>query len=325
MRKLLLVIALCLLPLWAYADLEAHFVDVGHGDCTILISNGEVAIVDGGPVGASDTVFTYLKYLGISEIKYAFATHPQNDHVGGLPSAFHAAKVGTLYSPVSTSDNARFNVLIDTAADMSVPLIVPKVGDTLPLGDATITILSPAISYNNANDMSLVLRVESDDMTVLLCGDASHKVEADLLKSGVDLSADVLRVGHHGSSTSTTDPFVAAVSPKYAVISSSDNDLNANTDLMLRLMSQRVTVLCTDYLGTFALNANVIVSTKTAHTDPYPLVGNKNSRVYHYGTCESVSDMKEQNKVVFLTIDDATEKGYKPCKRCNPTPKEAQP
>jgi competence protein ComEC len=135
----------------------------------------------------------------------------------------------------------------------------------------------------------------------------------------------VLRVGHHGSSTSTTDPFVAAVSPRYAVISSSDNDLNANTDLMLRLMSQRVTVLCTDYLGTFALNANVIVSTKTAHTDPYPLVGNKNSRVYHYGTCESVSDMKEQNKVVFLTIDDATEKGYKPCKRCNPTPKEAQP
>lgn len=326
MRRILLVALLLMIPLMAYADLEVHFVDVGHGDCTILISNGEAAIVDGGPVSASETVYNYIRYLGLTDIKYAFATHPQTDHVGGLPSAFHAAKVGTLYSPVATSDNARFNVLVETATEMSVPLIVPKVGDTFSLGDATITVLSPAIDYNSTNDMSLVLRVTSDDMTVLLCGDASHKVEADLLERGVDLSADVLRVGHHGSSTSTTDAFLASVSPRYAVISSADRYGDQQTDMMVRLISQRITVLCTDYLGTFALNANVIVSTKTAHTDPYPLVGNKNSRVYHYGTCDSVSDMKERNKVLFLTIEDAVEKGYKPCKRCLPVQtKGAQP
>lgn len=323
--KRLLLLVFLLFPLFACAELEVHFVDVGHGDCTILISNGEVAIIDGGPVSASETVYNYIRYLGIKDIKYVFATHPQTDHVGGLPSAFHAATVHALYSPVATSDNARFNILLDKATEFSVPLIVPHVGDTLPLGDATITILSPSISYNNANDMSLVLRVTSDDMTVLLCGDATHKVEEDLLESGVDLSADVLRVGHHGSNTSTTDAFLTAVSPRYAVISSADRYGDQQTEMMVRLISQRITVLCTDYLGTFALNGNVLVSTKTAHTDPYPLVGNKNSRVYHYGTCESVSDMKEENKILFMTIEDAVEKGYKPCKRCLPIQKGTQP
>lgn len=325
MRKLLLVLALCLLPLFASADLEVHFVDVGHGDCTILISNGEVAIVDGGPVGASETVFNYIKYLGIKDIKYAFVTHPETDHVGGLPAAFHAANVHALYASVDSSDNNRFNVLLDTAADFSVPLTVSRVGDTFPLGDATITVLSPAISYNSTNDRSLVLRITSDSMTVLLCGDAGVNVEKDLIASGVDLTADVLRVGHHGSGTSTSDDFISAVSPRYAVISSADRYGDQQTTMMVRLIEHRVTVLCTDYLGTFALSGNVIVSTKTAHTDPYPLVGNKNSRVFHYGTCESVGDMKEGNKVLFLTIEDAIEKGYKPCKRCHPTPKEAQP
>ncbi|MBR3764785.1 MAG: MBL fold metallo-hydrolase [Clostridia bacterium] len=325
MRRLLLILALCLLPIFAYADLEVHFVDVGHGDCTILISNGEVAIVDGGPVGASETVFNYIKYLGITEIKYAFATHPETDHVGGLPAAFHAAKVHALYASVESSDNNRFNVLLETAADFAVPLTVAHVGDEFPLGDATITVLSPSINYNSINDRSLVLRITSDSMTVLLCGDAGANVEKDLINSGVELTADVLRVGHHGSGTSTSDDFLRAVSPRYAVISSADRYGDQQIDMMVRLIENRVTVLCTDYLGTFALNGNVIVSTKTAHTDPYPLVGNRNSRVFHYGTCESVGDMKEGNKILFLTIEDAVEKGYKPCKRCHPTPKKAQP
>lgn len=322
MRKMLLVLLLCLLPICARADLVAHFVDVGHGDCTILISNGEAAIIDGGPVGASDTVFTYLRDLGITDIKYVFATHPQTDHVGGLPAAFFACDVGSLYTPVTESDNARFNVLLDTASEQSVPIIVPSVGDQLPLGDATITILSPAHYYSDPNDMSLVLLVSSPEMTVLLCGDAGEKVERDLLASDFDLTADVLRVGHHGSRTASSEAFVVAVSPRFAVVSSSDRYSNPDPDVTSILIEHNATVLCTDNIGTFAIGGNMIIGAKSQQETIYPYVGNRKSHVLHYGSCESVKNMKESNKVIFETFEEATEKGYRPCKSCHPQPKE---
>lgn len=324
MRKLIIVFVLCMLPFFAYADLTIHFVDVGHGDCTILVSNGEAAIVDGGPVAASEDIFNYIRFLGLTDIKYAFATHPQTDHVGGLPAAFHAANVHGLFASVDSSDNERFNVLLETAASQNVPFTVLKAGDRLPLGDSTITVMSPAKHYNSINDMSLVLRITSPGMDVLLCGDASANVEQDLLKSKADLTADVIRVGHHGSATSTTPKFLAAVSPRYAVISSSEKYGDQQRDTMIMLIDNRITTLSTDFLGTFALNGSVLMPTKTAHAEPYPLVGNKKSLVLHYGTCESVADMKEHNKVLFFSFEEAAEKGYKPCKRCYPTQK-AQP
>ena len=317
-RVILLALAF-LFPLAASADLEAHFLDVGHGDCTILISDGEAAIIDGGPVSASQMVFSYFRSLGVTDVKYAFATHPQTDHVGGLPSAFHAAKVHALYTPVTEYANDRFHVLMDKAAEMNVPVIVPAVGDTLPLGDSVITVLSPAGSYRDPNDLSLVLRVDSPGLSILLCGDATQTVEHDLIRSGQPLRADVMRVSHHGSDDATALEFLSAVRPRYAVISCSERYDNPDPDTMARLLSSGATTLCTDYVGTI-----VITPATSLRREYEPVrcdrwyVGNLNSGVYHRHTCSSVSRMKLANQHPLYSREEALRNGFTPCKNCSP-------
>lgn len=311
MKRFLLFLLLFLLPSSVSADLEAHFLDVGHGDCTILISNGEVAIIDGGPVSASDMVFTYLHDLGVTDIKYAFATHPQTDHVGGLPAAFHATTVHALYTPVTESSNDRFNVLLEKAHEMNVPVIIPTVGDQLSLGDAIITVLSPSKAYTDENDMSLVLRVTSPNMTLMICGDAGSKVEKDLIAAGTDLTADVLRISHHGSDNATTPAFLREVVPQYAVISCSERYDNPDPDIMERLLDNGITVLCTDYIGTITTTGSEIKCEKW-------YVGNMNSEIFHRHTCASVDKMKEKNKCTLYSREEAMHKDYRPCKNCSP-------
>ena len=313
MKKLLCLLAVLLLPIFALADMEAHFLDVGHGDCTILISNGEAAIIDGGPVSASDMVFTYLRDLGVTEIKYAFATHPQTDHVGGLPAAFHAATVKALYTPVTEYDNERFTVLMEKAAEMSVPIIVPAVGDQFSLGDAVITVISPSKAYTDPNDLSLVLRIKSQTMTLLICGDAGAKVEKDLLDNGADLTADVIRISHHGSDTATTPEFISAVSPRYAVISCSERYENPDPDIMKLLLESGITVLCTDYIGTIVHDVDALeIQCERWY------VGNAKSDVFHRHTCASVGKMNEGNKVTLYSTEEAANKDFRPCKNCSP-------
>lgn len=306
-------------PFAASADLEAHFLDVGHGDCTILISDGEAAIIDGGPVSASQMVFSYLRSLGVTEIKYAFATHPQTDHVGGLPSAFHAAKVHALYTPVTEYANDRFHVLMDKAAEMNVPVIVPAVGDTLPLGDSVITILSPSRDYRDPNDLSLVLRVDSPGLSILLCGDATQTVEHELVRSGQPLRADVIRVSHHGSDDATALEFLSAVQPRCAVISCSERYDNPDPDTMARLLSSGATTLCTDYVGTIVITPDTL--TQGLH-DPVRCdrwyVGNLSSGVYHRHTCSSVSRMRLVNQQPLYSREEALRHDFTPCKNCSP-------
>lgn len=313
MKKLLLFLIPLLLPLTALADLEAHFLDVGHGDCTIIICDGEAAIIDGGPVSASEFVYSYIQELGVKEIKYAFVTHPQIDHAGGLPAVFHAASVHALYTPVTEYDNNRFSKLMDKAAEMAVPVIVPTVGDQLPLGSATITVLSPAKAYSDANDISLILRIDAEEMSLLLCGDAGKTVERDLLESGADLASDVIRISHHGSNTATTDEFVTAVSPRYAIISCSERYENPDPIIMERLIVAGIPVLCTDYVGTVILN-----ELSEDPTCEKWCIGNENTMVYHRHTCPSVDKMVDSNKHIFYSTAEAEYEEYRPCRNCSP-------
>lgn len=316
------IIALLLVllsPLAASADLEAHFLDVGHGDCTILISNGEAAIIDGGPASAGSMVFTYLRNLGVTDIRYAFATHPQTDHVGGLPSAFHAAKVHALYTPVIQYDNERFRVLMDKAAEMDVPVIVPAVGDQLPLGDSTITVLSPARSYRDPNDLSLVLRVDAPGLSILICGDATQTVEQELVRSGQPLQADVIRISHHGSDDASTPEFLDAVNPRFAVISCSERYDNPDPDTTQRLLTSGIPVLCTDYVGSIVITPGTLA--KTTH-EPVRCerwyVANLNSGVYHRNTCSSVDRMKRANQLPLYSKEECLYLRFTPCKNCSP-------
>lgn len=315
MRRWLLCILLLLLPWTGLAELEAHFLDVGHGDCTILVCDGEAMIIDGGPVSSSDLVFTYLRNQGITELKYAVATHPNTDHVGGLPAAFHAAEVRALYTPVTEYDGNRFQVLMDKAAEMNVHVIVPAAGDRLTLGAAEITVFSPLREYADVNDMSIVLRLTYGGHTFLLCGDAGKAVENRLLKSGAELAADVIRISHHGSDTASTAPFLEAVDASWAVISCSERYENPDMVIMERLLGLDATPLCTDYVGDVIIRSDG--TALTVQTEKH-YVANVRTAVFHRMTCASVDKMSPKNKRIVYSCEQAEYEGFRPCKNCSP-------
>lgn len=311
------IMMLCavLMPLGAVADLEAHFLDVGHGDCIIIRCDGETMIIDGGTPDKSSKVYSYLQDLGVTHLKYAVATHPDSDHIGGLPAAFQLEKVDVLLSPVAENETERFRILKEEAAEYGVPLRIPQAGEVLSLGNATLTVLSPTKVYDEDNNMSLVLRLVYGDTSMLFCGDAEIPVEKDLMSSGVVLESDLIKVSHHGSKTATSEAFVQAVQPRYAVISHGTRGSYPNPEPMAALLKANAYVYTTHASGH-------IVATSDGRTITMQVkalyVGNKSTRKFHYADCASVSKMKEGNQLLLYTREEALWKGFEPCKNCEP-------
>ncbi len=314
MRKFFLIFAM-MFPLIASADLEVHFLDVGHGDCAIIVCDGEAMIVDGGDARQSDKVYSAIRQLGITELKYAFATHPHSDHIGGLPSAFYAATVRSLYTPVASYDSDRFSVLMQKAADMSAPVIVPNAGDTLSLGGAKITIISPHRQYGDPDDMSIFFRLQYGSRSFLFCGDAGETVENDILRKGISIDSDVIKIANHGSRAAASEAFLDAVSPRYAVISCSAETNEPSPELIAALIKKRITLIQT---GT---NGDITIKTDgthmTAAADVY-YVCNANTGVAHRQSCRYVEMIKPEHISSQFSAEQAEYLSYRPCKRCSP-------
>lgn len=311
----LLFLLLFLFPVHAFADLSMHFLDVGQGDCTIIQCDGEAMIIDGGPPKSSSTVYTYLKELGIDHLKYAVATHPDQDHIGGLPGAFQISTVDVLLTPVLDDETDRFQTLKGQAEKHGIPIKIPDVGDVYALGSATLEVLSPGKQYASDNNMSIVLRLDYGNISVLFCGDAESAVEKDLLENDANLAADVLKVAHHGSKNATSAAFVEAVHPEYAVISHSDRYNHPDEDPMNTLLNAGVQVFTTYQSGNIVIVSDG-VSIDTSVNAPY--VGNRNSHKFHRSSCSSAGAMKVTNRVPLYTREEAIFKGYDPCQNCEP-------
>ena len=224
MKKIIALVLLFLfLPISAFADLQIHFLDVGQGDCTIVLCDGESMVIDGGPASASSFVYSYIRNtLELQHIDYVVSTHPHLDHVYGLSSVLNAAPVDLVLTPVLEWDSKAFNSMVKYAEKQGAPLSVPQEGDTLRLGGATVTILHcwpEAIDYGRTNDSSIVVRIDYGQTSFIITGDAEDWSEYMMIDSGMNLKADVLRVAHHGSSTASTLEFLQSVRPEYAVIS----------------------------------------------------------------------------------------------------------
>ena len=201
-------------------EMEVHFLDVDQGDAAIIVCDGEYMIIDGGPPAASQYVYWYItEKLHIPEMKYMIATHPHEDHIGGLSAALNATVIDVVLSPVLDWDTRAFSSMMKYADMQGTPVIIPEEGDIYQLGGATVTILSCWPDAWDTNCMSIVCRIDYDNVSFLFTGDAEDMLEYMMIDSGYDLNADVLKVGHHGSSTSSTEEFLQAVHPKYAVIS----------------------------------------------------------------------------------------------------------
>lgn len=259
MKKILSLLLLMLLMFTAGCgtvasaeNLVVYFLDVGQADAAILQCGDEVMMIDGGESSDSSLIYSYLtKTLGITHIDYMIATHPHADHIGGLSGALNACSVGVVYSPVTSYDSKQFSSLVKYTDKQGHDLTVPEVGNSFAFCDAQVQFLSPSQKYSNTNDSSIVVRIIHGVNTFLFAGDAEWDAEHDMVASGYDLSATVLKVGHHGSDTSSSYVFLREVMPKYAVIScGKDNSYGHPTEGALsRLRDVGAQVFRTDMQG----------------------------------------------------------------------------
>lgn len=239
-------------------DFSVIFFDVGQADAALVLCEGETMLIDGGNVADSDLIYTVLEKRNISHLNYVVCTHAHEDHVGGLSSALHACTVGTVYSPVTDYNSDCFQTFARTAADRGAALTVPAAGDRFRLGSARVDILACDPDAAETNNSSIVLKVVYGETSFLFTGDAEYEVEETLLESGVDLSATVLKVGHHGSDSSTSYRFLNEVMPQYAVISVAKNNSygHPSETVLSRLNDADASVLRTDELGDIVLTSD---------------------------------------------------------------------
>ena len=249
-------------PPTSTGSLTVHYIDVGQADCALLECNGEYIIIDGGNVADSSLVVSYLLAQGVEELEAVVGTHAHEDHIGGLAGVLAKFPTSSVYCPTRSYTTTAFNNFAKYTQQQGLQITVPKPGDVIEFGGATATVLGPVKSaYDDPNDTSIVLMVEYDQTRFLFTGDMETTAENDMLDywgEGFDWSADVLKVGHHGSYTSTGYRFLNEVMPTYGVICvGKDNSYGHPHDAPLsRLRDADVTVLRTDQLGTIVITSD---------------------------------------------------------------------
>lgn len=233
-----------------------HFVDVGQGDCALIVSGTEAILIDAGMTAASERVVTYLQQAGVSKLTAAIATHAHEDHIGGMAAVLRKFPTKTLYLPSQTANTRAYESMLDAAEEMGTQVQVPTPGQVLQFGeDAAMTFLAPPLDsvYENLNDSSIISLFSQNGQRVLFTGDAEALAETELLATHPDLACDVLKVGHHGSNTSSTDAFLDAAHPRLAVISCGKfNDYgHPHPKTIQKLTARGIQIHCTAEQGTY--------------------------------------------------------------------------
>ena len=314
---------------------EIHFIDVGQGDAALVLCDGQAMLIDGGESSASSKIYSYLKSHGVDYLDYIVATHVHSDHVGGLSGALNYAAAGTAFCPDTEYDSRAFQSFVEYLDQQGRKITVPQAGDTFSLGSSMVQILGPQRDYENINDTSVVLKISYGKTAFLFTGDAERTAEADILDAGYDLSATVLKVGHHGSDTSTSYPFLREIMPQYAVISVGEGNSygHPNENLLSRLRDAGVKVYRTDLQGTilctsdgeqvsFQVEKNEGVQTNPTETTAQDAekeityIGNRNSKKFHLPACPNLPI--EKNRVSFASRQEAIDAGFDPCDNCKP-------
>ena len=302
-----------------WQELQVHYIDVGQGDSTLLICGDQAMLIDAGNNNKGTTVQLYLQKQGIDALDYVVGTHPDADHIGGLDVIITKFDCGTIFMPDVSNDTNTYRDVLDAMKYKDYSVTVPGVGDTYTLGDATFTILAPSRNYMEMNNNSIVIRVEHGENTFLFVGDAAEESEADMLVSGLPLQAQVLKVGHHGSSSSTSKAFLDVVYPDYAVISCGrDNSYGHPTaETLTTLREAGVQVFRTDEQGSIVVTSDgqKLVFSQT----PYAYMLNTNTMKFHRPGCLSIQKMAEDNKLPSnRSREEILAKGYEPCQICKP-------
>jgi len=305
-------------------NLVVHFIDIGQGDSIFIqLPNGQTSLIDGGSKIYEDTLCDYLTKLGVKKIDYLVATHPHEDHIGGLPKVIKQFDIGKIYMPDKTSNTKIFEELLNEIKSKGLHITVGHGGDKIAEDDEfSYDIFAPNNDdYGEINNYSIVTKIQFKGVSFLFTGDAENISEKEMIDKNYDLKSDILKVGHHGGRTSSTKEFLEEVMPKYAVISAGKDNMynHPHKETLDRLKAIGAQVYRTDESGTVIVTtdgSNIKISTVKSKSDSQDkvFIGNKNTKVYHSEDCGSLP--KEENRVYFNTKEEAEKSGYKPHGKC---------
>ena len=207
-------------PLLANGSLEVHYIDIGQADSSLVMCDGEAMLIDGGNAEDSDLIAAYLKKENVSTLDYIICTHAHEDHCGGLSGALSVVEVENVLAPNTGADTEVYQNFKDKTAAQGLTIQHPSAGDSFMLGSANVQIVGPITEYTDElNNTSIIMKLTYGDTSFLFAGDAERDEEQQILNAGYDLSSDVLKVGHHGSDSSTYYVWLREIMPQYAVIS----------------------------------------------------------------------------------------------------------
>lgn len=338
-------------PNESISNFSIHFIDVGQGDATLILCDGEAMLIDAGGFASGTSVQLYLKKQGVTKLKLVVGTHPDSDHIGGLDVILTKFDCETVLLTDIVSDNKAYQEVLDALAYKNYQITVPKWGDSYTLGSAVCNVIGPIDPDEEDRNSSIVCKVEYGNTSFLLSGDAEAEEERQIVESGADLRATVYHAGHHGSKTSSCDDWLNAIVPEAIVIScGADNPYghpHAETLATFRQLGADVyrtdehgTIVVTSdgeclswscdpsetwLAGTGSVNPSETASSmepeesREEATEQITYVLNKNTNKFHKPNCSSVTDIKQKNRLdVDLTREEVIDIGYVPCKRCKP-------
>lgn len=311
-------------------ELVVHYLDVGQGDATLIeLPNEQVALIDGGTRGKGSVVADYLNQLHIEHIDYLIATHPHEDHIGGLVQIVHEYSIGEIFMPKVNHSTQVYENLLQSIAEKGYRISSPVVGKFIIQEDyLTLNVLAPAesISGSNLNDYSIANRLVYGDTSFLFTGDAEKKSEEQMIASGYDLTVDVLKIGHHGGDTSSTESFLSKVKPTYGVISTGENNQygHPHANVMERLANYDVQVFRTDQQGTIIARSDgrevrfdqPAIKNDAAVVPVEEIIVHRTASgsKYHLESCRFVNADEDYS----LTLAAAKAQGLEACQVCQP-------
>ena len=315
--------------------LRVDFLNVGQADCALLSTNGNYMVIDGGNNGDADTILSYLEGQGVEKLDAVVGTHPHEDHIGSLDAIINHFDVDAVYMPKIMHTSKTFEDVLDAVANKGLKIKSPSPGDTIDFNGLEIEVLGPQREYKDFNNNSIVLKVNAGETAFLFTGDAEETAEKDILQADYDLQADVLKVGHHGSSTSSSQAFLQAVKPKYAVISVGVGNSyhHPEEEALQRLQSIGAEIYRTDLQGNIvcttdgkniAFNCNSVsgaevyadAAKNNTPAEEVVYIANKKSKKFHLESCASLPD--EENRIYLEDREEAISLGYTPCGTCKP-------
>lgn len=238
-----------------------HYIDVGQGDCIFIeLPNQKSLLIDAGTSKSYIDISSYIKDLGYFFIDYVVATHPHADHIGSMEKILRNFIVNEFYMPNCFPKTKMFNTMLNTLKQQEIPISLSGNGTIIiEQYDLSVEILSPIEQkYSNINNYSLVIKIDYGESEFLFTGDAETLIEEELLSNNIDIDSDILKVGHHGSNTSSSEAFVKEVSPDIAVISCGTNNKynHPHAETIQTLIKQDIEIYRTDELGTIVIEAD---------------------------------------------------------------------